>query len=60
MESDSRRSTSASRESNHMLCLRILALNLVDAFATLRHLEHGATEMNPFMLALLTAVRVTS
>ena len=29
------------------LCLTILALNLLDAFATLRHLEHGATELNP-------------
>ena len=35
------------------LCLAILALNMVDAFATLRHLEHGAEELNPFMLALL-------
>jgi len=35
------------------LCLAILALNLLDAFATLRHLEHGAQELNPFMLALL-------
>jgi hypothetical protein len=35
------------------LCLAILTLNLVDAFATLRHLEHGAEELNPFMLALL-------
>jgi hypothetical protein len=35
------------------LCLGILTLNMVDAFATLRHLEHGATELNPFMLALL-------
>jgi hypothetical protein len=35
------------------LCLAILALNLIDAFATLRHLEHGAEELNPFMLALL-------
>jgi hypothetical protein len=35
------------------LCLAILALNLLDAFATLRHLEHGATELNPFMAALL-------
>jgi hypothetical protein len=34
-------------------CLSILALNLLDAFATLRHLEHGAEELNPFMLALL-------
>jgi hypothetical protein len=36
-----------------LLCLAILLLNLVDAFATLRHLEHGAEELNPFMLALL-------
>lgn len=36
-----------------LLCFALLALNLLDAFATLRHLEHGATEMNPFMLALL-------
>jgi hypothetical protein len=35
------------------LCVAILALNLVDAFATLRHLEHGAEELNPFMGALL-------
>src|SRR5260370_30748 len=35
------------------LCLVILALNLLDAFATLRHLEHGATELNPFMEVLL-------
>jgi hypothetical protein len=35
------------------LCVAILALNLLDAFATLRHLEHGATELNPFMQALL-------
>ena len=36
------------------LCLAILGLNLLDAFATLRHLEHGATELNPFMKALLS------
>ena len=35
------------------LCLAILALNLLDAFATLRHLEHGAQELNPFMVVLL-------
>jgi hypothetical protein len=35
------------------LCVVILMLNLVDAFATLRHIEHGAEELNPFMLALL-------
>ncbi len=36
-----------------LLCVAILGLNLLDAFATLRHLEHGAEELNPFMLALL-------
>lgn len=36
-----------------LFCMAILFLNLVDAFATLRHLEHGAEELNPFMLALL-------
>jgi hypothetical protein len=36
-----------------VLCLAILGLNLLDAFATLRHLEHGAEELNPFMQALL-------
>jgi hypothetical protein len=35
------------------ICLAILALNMVDAFATLRHLEHGAEELNPFMNVLL-------
>jgi hypothetical protein len=34
-------------------CVAILALNLLDAFATLRHLEHGAEELNPFMQLLL-------
>jgi Domain of unknown function (DUF5658) len=33
--------------------LVILGLNLIDAFATLRHLDHGAEELNPLMLALL-------
>jgi hypothetical protein len=36
-----------------LLSISILLLNLVDAFATLRHLEHGAEELNPFMHALL-------
>src|SRR5262249_39586436 len=36
-----------------LLCIAILALNLLDAFATLRHLEYGAQELNPFMQALL-------
>jgi hypothetical protein len=35
------------------LAFAIVALNLVDGFATLRHLHHGAEELNPFMLALL-------
>ena len=35
------------------LCVALLLLNLVDAFATLRHLEHGAEELNPFMDAML-------
>jgi len=35
------------------LCIFILMLNLIDAFATLRHLEHGAEELNPFMWVLL-------
>jgi hypothetical protein len=34
-------------------CITILMLNLADAFATLRHLEHGAEELNPFMVVLL-------
>jgi Domain of unknown function (DUF5658) len=34
-------------------CLAILLLNLLDAFATLRHLEYGAEELNPLMQALL-------
>jgi hypothetical protein len=33
--------------------LAVLALNLVDAFATLRHLDHGAEELNPLMMVLL-------
>jgi hypothetical protein len=36
-----------------LLCLAILGLNLLDAFATLRHLEYGAQEVNPLMQALL-------
>ena len=35
------------------LVLAIVALNLVDAFATLRHLNYGAEELNPFMDALI-------
>ena len=31
------------------LCVSILLLNLWDATATLRHLGHGATEVNPVM-----------
>lgn len=36
-----------------LLCVAILGLNLLDAFATLHHLEHGAEELNPFMQLLL-------
>jgi|1186.fasta_scaffold912781_2 hypothetical protein len=35
------------------ICLAILMLNMLDAFATLRHLEHGAEELNPLMQVLL-------
>lgn len=35
------------------MVLAILALNLLDGFATLRHLHHGAEELNPFMELLL-------
>lgn len=35
------------------LCFSILVLNLVDAFATLRHLAYGAEELNPIMLSVL-------
>jgi hypothetical protein len=35
------------------LCLSLLALNMLDAFATLRHLAHGAEELNPLMAAAL-------
>lgn len=31
------------------LVLGIIVLNLVDGFATLRHLGHGAEELNPLM-----------
>ncbi len=36
-----------------VLGLAIITLNLVDAFATLYHLEHGASELNPLMQAVL-------
>jgi hypothetical protein len=36
-----------------LLGFAVLALNLVDAVATLRHLDHGAEELNPLMHALL-------
>lgn len=35
------------------LVLGIVLLNLVDGFATLRHLGHGAEELNPLMRLLL-------
>ena len=38
-----------------LLCLAILLLNMLDAFATLRHLEHGAEELNPLMVRCFTA-----
>src|SRR4051812_45393954 len=34
-------------------CIVIMLLNVVDAFATLRHVEHGAEELNPIMVVLL-------
>src|SRR5207302_7065204 len=36
------------------LAIAILFLNLVDGFATLRHLTHGAEELNPLMQLLLS------
>src|SRR5262249_45981179 len=36
-----------------LFCVAILLLNMVDAFSTLRHLEHVAEELNPFMVVLL-------
>ncbi len=36
-----------------LLGMAVVALNLVDAFATLRHLDHGAEELNPLMQLLL-------
>ena len=33
--------------------LAVIALNLLDAFCTLRHLELGAVEVNPIMRMLL-------
>src|SRR5690348_8886690 len=36
-----------------LLALAILFLNLVDGFATLRHVSHGAEELNPLMQVLL-------
>ena len=35
------------------LALAILLLNMVDGFATLRHLTHGAEELNPLMNLLV-------
>ena len=35
------------------LVMGILLFNLLDGFATLRHLHHGAEELNPLMLLLL-------
>jgi hypothetical protein len=38
-----------------VLVLGILLLNLVDAMFTLRHVAHGAFELNPLMAELLGA-----
>jgi hypothetical protein len=38
-----------------IFALAIVVLNLIDAFGTLRHLAHGAEELNPIMQALLDA-----
>lgn len=36
-----------------ILCFVILCLNMFDVFATLRHIEYGAEEVNPLMSALM-------
>jgi hypothetical protein len=36
-----------------IVALAVIALNLLDAFCTLRHLELGAIEVNPIMRFLL-------
>jgi hypothetical protein len=36
-----------------VLSLLMIFLNLVDALFTLRHISHGATELNPLMAGLL-------
>lgn len=36
-----------------MLAISILLLNMVDALFTLRHIEHGAEELNPLMSLIL-------
>jgi len=36
-----------------VVALAVIALNLLDAFCTLRHLELGAVELNPIMRMLL-------
>lgn len=38
-----------------VLALSVMVLNLVDAFGTLRHVAHGAEEVNPLMGQLLQA-----
>lgn len=35
------------------LALTVMFLNLIDAFGTLRHVAHGAEEVNPLMARLL-------
>jgi hypothetical protein len=36
-----------------VVALAVVALNLLDAFCTLRHIEQGAIELNPLMRLLL-------
>jgi hypothetical protein len=42
-----------------LVALAVLTLNLVDGFATLRHLQLGAIEVNPLMRALLARGPIT-
>jgi hypothetical protein len=37
-----------------VLGMAIIVLNLIDAFFTLRHVSHGAEELNPLMDVLLS------
>jgi hypothetical protein len=42
-----------------LAALAVIALNLVDAFCTLRHLQLGAVELNPLMRILLESGPLT-